>query len=368
MARQGIDPATVTADQIGPTAQYWTDMMSPQWSYDYCDSPDGLSSTTSLLSAMYDVFNCTLYNETTGLFNVDLFGFPTTPATGLFSFYNQQYSSLYGWRSIGYSNYNALQVSLTKHVSHGLLFDFNYTYSKSLDIGSDAESVGQGGIGAGFSTVINAGNHTSFTARATSTCAIRSMPTGFTRFPSGGARLSGAMSVKRSMPSSVAGSFPVCARWSSGFPTNTSSGYQWSTDWELSGNGSFTGSPVATGRTNVPANNACGVQAGPNMFKDPCAAFAGFTPAFPGESGVRNAIRGDGFAGVDLGLAKAWHMPYNEAHTLDFRWDVFNVANLKRFDVASINNELDQGPAVFGTYTRLLTNPRIMQFALRYQF
>lgn len=368
LGRQGVDPATVTAAQIGPTAQFWTDMMTPQSSYSYCDNPDGLSSTTSLLSAMYDEFNCNLFNETTALFDVDLFGSPATPVNGLFSFYNQQYSSLYGWRSIGYSNYNALQVSLTKHVSHGLLFDFNYTYSKSLDIGSDAESVGQGGIGAGFSTVINAWKPYQLYGPSDFDLRHQINADWVYALPFGRGQSFGS-DISKGLDALVGGwQLSGVARWSSGFPTNTSSGFQWSTDWELSGNGSFTGSPVATGRTNVAANNSCGNQGGWNMFKDPCAAFNGFQPAFPGESGVRNAIRGDGFAGVDMGLTKTWHMPYNDSHTLEFRWDVFNLANLKRFDVASINNELDQGPSVFGTYTRLLTNPRIMQFALRYQF
>lgn len=368
LARQGVDPATITAAQVGPTAQYWTDMMTPQSSYSYCDNPDTLTSTTSLLSAMYDVFECNLYNDTTALFDVDLFGFPATPVNGLFSYYNQQYSSLYGWRSIGYSNYNALQVSLTKHVSHGLLFDVNYTYSRSMDIGSDAESVGQGGIGAGFSTVINAWQPYQLYGPSDFDLRHQINADWVYALPFGRGQSFGN-GVGKGLDALVGGwQLSGLARWSSGFPTNTSSGYQWSTDWELSGNGSFTGSPVVTGRTNVPANNSCGNQGGFNMFKDPCAAFNGFTPAFPGESGVRNAIRGDGFAGVDMGLTKTWHMPYNDGHTLEFRWDVFNVANLKRFDVASINNELDQGPAVFGTYTRLLTNPRIMQFALRYQF
>jgi hypothetical protein len=55
------------------------------------------------------------------------------------------------------------------------------------------------------------------------------------------------------------------------------------------------------------------------------------------------------------------------AAILKFRWEVFNVPNLTRFDVASITNGIDQGPA-FGKYSGLLTNPRVMQFALRYEF
>ena len=55
------------------------------------------------------------------------------------------------------------------------------------------------------------------------------------------------------------------------------------------------------------------------------------------------------------------------SHSVLFRWEVFNVPNLKRFDVATITTGIDQGPA-FGTYSGLLTNPRVMQFALRFEF
>jgi hypothetical protein len=66
-----------------------------------------------------------------------------------------------------------------------------------------------------------------------------------------------------------------------------------------------------------------------------------------------------------MGLSKRWQI--HEAHGVLFRWEVFNVPNLKRFDVATITSSIDQGPA-FGTYSGLLTSPRVMQFALRYEF
>jgi hypothetical protein len=66
-------------------------------------------------------------------------------------------------------------------------------------------------------------------------------------------------------------------------------------------------------------------------------------------------------------LSKRWIMPYAEGHTMQFRWEVFNVPNLTRFDVRSVTNGLDAGPS-FGKYSNLLTSPRVMQFALRYEF
>ncbi|HEX5284030.1 MAG TPA: carboxypeptidase regulatory-like domain-containing protein [Bryocella sp.] len=45
------------------------------------------------------------------------------------------------------SNYNALEVSITKAPTHGLLFQLSYTYSHALDDGSSFENLGFGGSG-----------------------------------------------------------------------------------------------------------------------------------------------------------------------------------------------------------------------------
>jgi len=64
---------------------------------------------------------------------------------------------------------------------------------------------------------------------------------------------------------------------------------------------------------------------------------------------------------------EALDMPWKESQTLQFRWDVFNALNLTRFDVQSLSLSLTNTSS-FGNYTGLLTNPRSMQFALRYEF
>ena len=54
--------------------------------------------------------------------------------------------------SFGNSNYNSLQVTANKQMSHGLTFLAAYTYSHSLDIGSSFEGSGFGGLsGPGLS-------------------------------------------------------------------------------------------------------------------------------------------------------------------------------------------------------------------------
>jgi hypothetical protein len=52
---------------------------------------------------------------------------------------------------------------------------------------------------------------------------------------------------------------------------------------------------------------------------------------------------------------------------MQLRWEVFNVFNQTRFDVQSNRPEIDEVTS-FGNYTGLLTQPRVMQFALRYEF
>jgi outer membrane receptor for ferrienterochelin and colicin len=49
---------------------------------------------------------------------------------------NQNYGRLRAWQNQVNSNYNSLQASLKHQMSHGLLFNVNYTYSHSIDNGS----------------------------------------------------------------------------------------------------------------------------------------------------------------------------------------------------------------------------------------
>src|SRR5207237_5040451 len=97
------------------------------------------STSFSATQSMYDQFSCDAGNETTALLFADLpQGFnngdcaPTCANTGPWTFFDDQWSSLYSWRSIGNSAYNALQLNLKKAMSNGLQLDFGYTFSKSI--------------------------------------------------------------------------------------------------------------------------------------------------------------------------------------------------------------------------------------------
>lgn len=64
---------------------------------------------------------------------------------------NQNYGTLRVWENAGNSNYNALQLAVKKQMSHGMLFNLNYTWSHSIDNGSSWHSGGTtaNGVAAG---------------------------------------------------------------------------------------------------------------------------------------------------------------------------------------------------------------------------
>ncbi len=354
--RQNTPESSINASTLGPTAQYWQNMLAPQSSYNLACSTG--ASTTNLLEAVYDVFGpgCgSLYNETTGNFLIDVPGLPTYLKTGPYGFYNSQYSSLWDWRSIAWSNYNALQVSLNKQMSHGVMFGLNYTYSKALDI----ESTSERGIHYLTDSVINAWNPRQMYGPGDAD--LRHQINGYliAELPFGRGRTFGS-NVHGVADALISGwQLGATTRWTSGFPVSVFQGYVWPTNWDEMGWSDLTGAPIATGTTITN-----GV---PNIFKNPAQARAGFDYAYPGESGSRNPIRGDGYLATDMNLSKRWKIPHTESHSLELRWSVFNVFNNTRFDAFSMQDEWDV-PASFGNYSSTLTNPRRMEFAGIYRF
>jgi hypothetical protein len=69
---------------------------------------------------------------------------------------NPNYGRLRVWENVVNSNYNSLQASLKRQVSHGLLLNVNYTYSHSIDNGSTwhsgATTANGAAGGEGFTT------------------------------------------------------------------------------------------------------------------------------------------------------------------------------------------------------------------------
>jgi hypothetical protein len=298
-------------------------------------------------------------------------------------FWDPQLASLFAWSSIGTSSYSAGQFILRHPMTRGLQVDFSYSYSKSIDLGSDAERVNPLGttsttspLGFGTSTVLSyiANSWNPALNRAPSDFDTRHVITAswLYQLPFGrGKTFAGNAGP---MLDAVAGGWQLSGltRWTSGFPFSVIDNIGFTNDYLFNSNMVQT-APVRAGlfRTvNGPSAFAAGqaVAAATAIIPNIPATLAPLRFPFPGEAGSRNNFRGPGFFGTDMGLAKSWKI--HESVGLKFSWEVFNVTNSVRFDVnpnTSLDNGIADGPA-FGLYRKTLTAPRVQQFSLRIAF
>lgn len=353
--RQKTPESSISAATIGKTAQYWQNILAPQSAYKMCSTG---ATTPNLLLAVYDNAGpgCgSLYNETSENFDFDVLGTPSYPVTGAYSVYNSQYSSLWDWRSIAWSNYNGLQISLNKQMSNGVTFGLNYTYSKALDLESTAER----GIHYLTDSVINAWDPGQMYGPGDAD--LRHQINGYwlAQLPFG--RGKAFASNSHGAVEALIGGWQIggITRWTTGFPVSVFQGYVWPTNWDEMGWSDLTGAPLGTGTTIT--NGVA------SIFRNPTQSRAGFDYAYPGESGVRNPVRGDGYVATDLNLSKQFRIPHTENHSFELRWSVFNAFNNTKFDAFSMQDEWDV-PSTFGNYNTQLTNPRAMEFAGIYRF
>ena len=383
LARAGTPISQVTASSVPATAPFWQHLIMPLGS-----TQPGLVSgqsyvlpsggtTNDVVQAAYALYTTSdtyAGDEVVGLANIDIYYFLADTATNYYFFngkvgeaLNNQMTSMYAWSSIGKSNYNGMQVSLKKQVSQGVQFDLNYTYSKSIDITSGAARLGFSGsdnIGAPGSRLVNAFNPNGVRAVSDFDTTHQINANWIAELPFGRGKHFAA-NAGRAMDAIIGGwQISGLARWTTGFPFTVDNGQFWATDWDEQGSAQLV-AKLKTGAFKQPDGTV-------SVFANPAAALTNnFIHPFPGGGGSRNALRGQGYAGWDMGLGKRWRMPF-EGHSLQFRWEVFNVPNLHRFNVAAGLGDnapnLQQLPSLFGQYTGLLTNPRVMQFALRYEF
>ncbi len=327
----------------------------------------GSSATQAIYSLEWAPYRYT-YGETTSLADLDFYcasyytGCPASPR-----FFQPQFSSLNAVASIGLSSYNALQLVVRHPSAHGLQYDFNYTYSKAIDYGSDAErsSPLQGATSGTFSTIENTWNPS--LNRAVSDFDTRHLlsfdwvyllPFGRGRqFGGAGGRLTDAL----------LGGWQVAGlgRWSSGLPFSVNEpGY--TTDWEFAGFGVVQQKSLV--RKHLDANGTPQVFANPGAINGSVRSLsAPIRLPYPGEAGSRNVFRGDGFFETDGSVSKSWAL-LRETR-LRASYEAFNFTNSVRFDTnpnTSLGTQLTSGS--LGKYSAVLTRPRVQQFSLRVDF
>ncbi len=272
-----------------------------------------------------------------------------------YRFFHSQYSSLYAQRSIGQSYYNGLQVIFHHKTSHGLQADFNYTYSKAIDWTSQAERVGSAGVD-NYAQIINTWIPNQLRGRSDFNMTHQINTNYIWDIPVGRGK-EFASRIGRG-PDALIGGWELTGilRWTSGLPFAVHEGGNYPTNWNIPG--------FATQIQAIPASALAKGQ-GNQRFANPAVVQNSFTFAYPGQSGTRNPMIGDGVYEWDAGLNKTFTL--TERTKLQLRWEAFNVTNSVRFDPQSITAN-QTNPANFGLATAELSTPRDMQIAARLEF
>jgi hypothetical protein len=306
----------------------------------------------------------------TALYDMDTSCSPACSIFGPYAYFAEQYDSLAAISSIGRSNYHAMLLSLRKRYSGGTQFDINYTLSKSEDMGSQVER------GSAFGNASNGGNSgfliNSFDPELNwgiSDFDVRHQVNmnGLVELPFGRDRRWGSNA--NGFVNGIIGDWSIAGlmRWTSGFPFNVSNCRScWATNWNLTGNAML----VDPGRLPDTETTLNAVDGRPSPFVNAAEALTFFRRQLPGEAGVRNLLRGDGYFTIDTSISKSWSVGISD-HRLRFRWDVFNLTNTPKFDVGQLSVTPDV--AGFGRYNGTLAScdgqaGRCMQFAFRYEF
>lgn len=281
-------------------------------------------------------------------------------------FYNRQYGALSAYGTIAGSDYHAATVSVRQRFK-GVSWDLNYTFSKSIDDASGVQTsgvFGQAFIHNALRPEDNRSVSDFDTRHIVNFNSVFEIPIGRGRafFSNmnkiadailGGWQLTNIFRYNSGVPiSGVSANFVDIAGW----PTN------WNSRSFVVRLKDVQASPTKNGTNGVP-----------NLFSDPVAAYKSFRTAAPGETGDRNFIRYPSYIVLDAGLAKSFQMPWNEKHRIQIRAEAFNVTNTQRFtglvdSTFGLDPFLGTPSSTFGNFSGIQGEPRVMQFAIRYDF
>jgi hypothetical protein len=353
----GRSPATAF-DVLSPIP-YWENLF-----------PGAAGSGLTATQAVTRAFMTNGPDWITTLYDMDTACRPACSIFGPYAYFADQYDALAAISSIGRSTYHAMYLTLRRRYADGLQFDVNYTLSKSEDMASEVErssAFGNFANGGYSGFLVNSFDPQS--SYGTSDFDLRHQMNAnwLIGLPFGqGRRYAGSAG---RVLNEVIGDWSVAGlvRWTSGFPFNIYNCRScWTTDWNVQGNAMLV-DPNRLPRTKTTRD---AVDGRPSPFENPTEALSFFRRALPGEVGIRNRLRGDGYFTLDTSLSKAWALGIR-SQRVRFRWDVFNLTNTPKFDVGQLQGFPDLSS--FGRYDGTLATcdalaGRCMQFALRYEF
>lgn len=253
------------------------------------------------------------------------------------------------------ANYNGLQASVTKRLSHGLQFLGSYTYSRTLDqtSGSSGSQVfelwlltnDQRNPRKNYGPTDFDRTHRAVFSFTYSIPGARTSPA-FLRILSSHWQASGILVAQSGTPITVL-DFAAGAVYGN---------YPFENRAQLSGKRITTSGSMHSRvlGTYLNANAFTNAPEAPNGTSADDTDF--------GDSGV-GVVRGPGQRNIDMAIERT--IPIAESHSVQVRGEFFNATNTPNF--ANPINIVNFGPA-FGKITGKSNNPRIIQVALKYQF
>jgi len=261
----------------------------------------------------------------------------------------------------GYSSYNAMFTTLRKRLSHNLQFDFNYTYSHSIDNSSVIANNNGNFVGGSTQILCDAlnpgvckGNSEFDATHQVSADFVYDLPFGRRQFL--------GRNSARWLDEIIGGwQTSGIVTWRSGLALTANAGGS-TTSLAADQGASFTGSQsaVATSLHTDTANNNQ-IQ----FFANPQNAIGAFSFVNGLQVGSRDTLRGPHFSNMDLAVSKFFPL-FGEKYRLQFRAEAFNLFNHPNF---GLPNTLITS-STFGVINSLAGQEpsRVMQFALRFEF
>ncbi len=271
-------------------------------------------------------------------------------------------------QTTGTSNYNALQVVLNKHMSHGLTLNAVYTWSHAMDDGSGFENSGFGGGGFGgygSTRATNPFNQAFYNYGPSAYDATHRFVISYTYlippiFHSNnlaakrlleGWRMSGVTVFQSGFPLDVV---------DGGYRSLTCWAYTWTACWDVP---DMVSSPqYVDPRTSSLVNATKGGTTTKDHYLFDPNTFARASYGVQGNAG-RSPLRAPGIANFDFAFFKSTAI--TEKTRLELRFEFFNLFNHTQFNASGVSTNINS--ANFG---RILAarDPRLIQLAAKFYF
>ena len=284
-----------------------------------------------------------------------------------------QFSENTFYTNKGFSSYNAFLFTIQKNLSHGLQYDFNYTFAHSIDnVSNPANSQGDTGIG-GLGLICDVVRPRE--CRANSDFDVRHYITSDANYllPIGKGQMF--------MDSVPHWADELIGQWALSGIAIFHTGQAWGTVANAFVASYSNDAPgILIGKKSDVATHLTKLQGGGvNIFASQATAASAFVGPIGFKIGPRNELSGPHYFDTDLGLAKTFPV-YGEGVNLKFRADAFNAFNHPNFNLPANNvfqgyDQQDFTSSTFGEISttvepsgNLNNGARVLQLSLRFEF